>query len=236
MLNKLIIAIDGYSACGKSTTARLAARILGYRYIDTGAMYRAVTLYFLEHRISVTDPRAVSKALEKIDISLRVNERGETITFLNGLNVEHEIRDLRVSDQVSMISALKPVRKMLVDQQRKIGMNKGVIMDGRDIGTVVFPDADLKFFLIADLRVRAERRQRELLEKGVRADLDAVIENIRERDRLDSTRAESPLRQAPDAIMLDTTHLTIEEQVDEVVRRAVSLMVMPHHATFRTPL
>jgi cytidylate kinase len=227
MLKRLIIAIDGYSACGKSTTARSAARILGYRYIDTGAMYRAVTLYFLDHHVSLTNPREVDRALEQINISFRVNAAGESETFLNGLNVEQAIRELRVAEKVSQVSALKAVRTKLVDQQRKIGRHKGVVMDGRDIGTVVFPDADLKFFMTADIKVRAMRRQRELLEKDILADLDSVIENLRERDRIDTTRAESPLRQAPDAIVIDTTHLTIDEQVDEVVRRAVSLMVKP---------
>ena len=227
MLNRLIIAIDGYSACGKSTTARSAARILGYRYIDTGAMYRAVTLYFLDNHISLTNPKEVDRALQQINISFRVNAAGDSETFLNGLNVEQAIRELRVAEMVSQVSALKPVRLKLVDQQRKIGRQKGVVMDGRDIGTVVFPDADLKFFMTADIMVRAMRRQRELLEKDILADLDSVIENLRERDRIDTTRTESPLRQAPDAIVIDTTHLTIDEQVDEVVRRAVSMMVKP---------
>lgn len=227
MLKRLIIAIDGYSACGKSTTARAVARILGYRYIDTGAMYRAVTLYFLDHHVAITNPKEVARALEDITISFRVNTAGDSDTYLNGLNVEQEIRELRVAESVSQVSALKPVREKLVQQQRKIGKDKGIVMDGRDIGTVVFPDADLKFFMTADIAVRAERRQRELLEKNILADLDSVIQNIMERDRIDTTRSESPLRQAPDAIVLDTTHLTIDEQVDEVVRRAVSLMLKP---------
>ncbi len=223
--NRLIIAIDGYSACGKSTTARAAARILGYRYIDTGAMYRAVTLYFLEHHVAVTNPKEVIRALEQIHITFRVAPNGSSETFLNGLNVEQEIRELRIAEKVSEVSALKPVREKLVQQQRRIGKEKGVVMDGRDIGTVVFPEADLKFFMTADITVRAMRRQQELLEKDVLVDLDTVIRNIRERDLADTQRTESPLRQAHDAIVLDTTHLTIEEQVDEVVRRAVSLMV-----------
>ncbi|MCS6972918.1 MAG: (d)CMP kinase [Cyclobacteriaceae bacterium] len=226
-MKRLIIAIDGYSACGKSTTARAVARILGYRYIDTGAMYRAVTLYFLDHHVAITNPKEVARALDNITISFRVNPAGDSDTYLNGLNVEQEIRELRVAESVSQVSALKPVREKLVQQQRKIGKDKGIVMDGRDIGTVVFPDADLKFFMTADITVRAERRQRELLEKNILADLDSVIQNIMERDRIDTTRSESPLRQAPDAIVLDTTHLTIDEQVDEVVRRAVSLMLKP---------
>jgi cytidylate kinase len=226
-LNRLIIAIDGYSACGKSTTARAAARVLGYRYIDTGAMYRAVTLYFLNHHISLTNPKEVIRALEQINISFRVDSAGNSLTFLNGLNVEEEIRELRVAEKVSQVSTLKPVREKLVQQQRKIGREKGVIMDGRDIGTVVFPEADLKIFMTADITVRAMRRQRELLEKDILIDLDTVIRNIKERDLTDTTRVESPLRQAPDALVLDTTHLTIDEQVDEVVRHAVALMVKP---------
>lgn len=226
-LNRLIIAIDGYSACGKSTTARAAARVLGYRYIDTGAMYRAVTLYFLNHHISLTNPKEVIRALEQINISFRVDSAGNSLTFLNGLNVEEEIRELRVAEKVSQVSTLKPVREKLVQQQRKIGREKGVIMDGRDIGTVVFPEADLKIFMTADITVRAMRRQRELLEKDILIDLDTVIRNIQERDLTDTTRVESPLRQAPDALVLDTTHLTIDEQVDEVVRHAVALMVKP---------
>lgn len=224
-LNRLIIAIDGYSACGKSTTARAVARILGYRYIDTGAMYRAVTLYFLDNHVALTNPKEVARALEQIHITFRVGTGGSSETFLNGRNVEQEIRDMRVAEKVSEVSALKPVRQKLVQQQRKIGKDKGVVMDGRDIGTVVFPEADLKFFMTADITVRAIRRQQELLANDVLADLDMIVQNIRERDLIDTTRAESPLRQAPDAIVLDTTYLTIEEQVDEVVRRAVSLMV-----------
>ncbi|GIV38125.1 MAG: cytidylate kinase [Cyclobacteriaceae bacterium] len=224
-LSRLIIAIDGYSACGKSTTARAVARILGYRYIDTGAMYRAVTLYFLDNHVALTNPKEVARALEQIHITFRVGPGGSSETFLNGLNVEQEIRDMRVAEKVSEVSALKPVRQKLVQQQRRIGKEKGVVMDGRDIGTVVFPEADLKFFMTADITVRAIRRQQELLANEVLADLDTIVRNIRERDLIDTTRAESPLRQAPDAIVLDTTYLTIEEQVDEVVRRAVSLMV-----------
>ncbi|QOI98867.1 MAG: (d)CMP kinase [Flammeovirgaceae bacterium] len=225
MLNKIIIAIDGYSACGKSTTARQAARILGYRYIDSGAMYRAVTMYFLEQHVAVTNPKEVSRALQKVSISFKVNAKGVSETYLNGLNVEQEIRDIRVSEYVSRVSTIKEVRQAMVEQQRKMGKDKALVMDGRDIGTVVFPQAELKFFMTADMLVRAFRRQRELLEKDIMVDLDTVIENIQERDRIDTTRAESPLRQAPDSIVIDTTHITITEQVDEVVRRAISAMV-----------
>ncbi|MCK6618226.1 MAG: (d)CMP kinase [Cyclobacteriaceae bacterium] len=225
MLNKIIIAIDGYSACGKSTTARQAARILGYRYIDSGAMYRAVTMFFLDHHVALTNPKEVSRALQKVSISFKVNAKGLSETYLNGLNVEQEIRDIRVSEHVSQVSTIKEVRQAMVEQQRKMGKDKALVMDGRDIGTVVFPQAELKFFMTADILVRAFRRQRELLEKDIMVDLDSVIENIQERDRIDTTRLESPLRKAPDSIVIDTTHITISEQVDEVVRRAISAMV-----------
>jgi cytidylate kinase len=221
-LKKIVIAIDGYSACGKSTTAKQVAGILGYRYIDTGAMYRAVTLYFLEHHISLTNPKEINKALQEIHISFKVNSKNITETFLNGLTVENEIRKMRVSEQVSNVSTIKEVRKAMVEQQRKLGREKGVIMDGRDIGTVVFPQAELKLFMTADVLVRAYRRQKELLLKKQLVDLDEVVDNILQRDQIDTTRAESPLRQAEDAHIIDTTYITIDEQVDEVVRMALT--------------
>lgn len=221
-LGKIIIAIDGYSACGKSTTAKEVAAILGYRYIDSGAMYRAVTVYFLEHHVSLTNPKEVTKALHNIHISFKVNAKGISETYLNNLNVEKEIRRMRVSENVSPVSAIKEVRAAMVEQQRRMGKEKGIVMDGRDIGTVVFPKAELKFFMTADILVRAFRRQRELLADDRLVDLDLVIENIQKRDQIDTTRAESPLRQASDAIVIDTTHITIDEQVDEVIRLALS--------------
>lgn len=223
---KIIIAIDGYSACGKSTTAKEVAAILGYRYIDTGAMYRAVTLYFLDHHISLTNPKELKKALLDIHITFHVNSKGVCETFLNGLNVEKDIRKMRISEQVSPVSAIKEVRVAMVEQQRRMGRERGVVMDGRDIGTVVFPHADLKFFMTADISVRAFRRQQELLEKKQLVDLDEVVTNLLERDRIDTTRKESPLIQAPDATVIDTTHITIDEQVDEVVRKALSSMIV----------
>ncbi|MCU0358713.1 MAG: (d)CMP kinase [Cyclobacteriaceae bacterium] len=226
-MSKIVIAIDGYSACGKSTTAREVARILGYRYIDSGAMYRAVTLYFLNQHISLTNPKEIDRALQQINISFKINARNSTETFLNGLCVEEEIRDMRISDQVSPVSAIKAVREAMVAQQRKLGKEKGIVMDGRDIGTVVFPEAELKIFMSADTNVRAFRRQKELMEKNILINLDEVIENIRKRDQIDTTRTESPLRKAPDAIELDTTYITIEEQVDEVVRLAIARKVTP---------
>jgi cytidylate kinase len=221
-LDKIVIAIDGYSACGKSTTAKDVATILGYRYIDSGAMYRAVTVYFLEHHISLSNPKEIAKALQNINISFKINSKGITETYLNNLNVEKDIRRMRVSENVSPVSAIREVRSAMVEQQRKLGKEKGIVMDGRDIGTVVFPKAELKFFMTADILVRAFRRQRELLAMDRLVDLDTVIENIESRDRIDTTRAESPLRKADDAIVIDTTHITIDEQVDEVIRTAVS--------------
>jgi cytidylate kinase len=224
-LRKIVIAIDGYSACGKSSTAKSVASILGYRYIDTGAMYRAVTLYFMEHHVALTNPKEVGRSLQQINISFKVNSRNVSETYLNGLNVEKAIRSMRVSERVSEVSAIKDVRTAMVDLQRKMGKEKAVVMDGRDIGTVVFPLAELKLFMRADLLVRAFRRQRELLEKDRLVDLDDVISNIVQRDEYDTTRTESPLRRANDAILIDTTYITLEEQVDEVVRMALAEMM-----------
>ena len=220
-MRKIIIAIDGYSACGKSTTAREVAKILNYKYIDSGAMYRAVTMYFLDHHVALTNPKEVSKALDAINISFRTNALGASETYLNNLNVEAEIRDMRIADNVSEVSALPAVRKAMVEQQRKMGKEKAIVMDGRDIGTVVFPQAALKMFLTANIMVRAYRRQQELLDSNELVDLDLVIQNLQKRDHLDSTRKESPLAQAPDALPLDTSHITIDEEVDEVVRLAI---------------
>lgn len=219
---KIVIAIDGYSACGKSTTAKEVARILGYRYIDSGAMYRAVTLYFLDNHIALSNPKDVARALPQIHISFNINSKGISETYLNNLNVEKEIRRMRISENVSPVSAIREVRVAMVEQQRRMGKEKALVMDGRDIGTVVFPNAELKFFMTADMVVRAIRRQKELLENDRLVDLDEVIENIAQRDRIDTTRKESPLQKANDAIVIDTTHITLDEQVDEVVRHAVS--------------
>lgn len=225
-LRKIVIAIDGYSACGKSSTAKLVANILGYKYIDTGAMYRAVTLYFMEQHVALTNPKEISRALQQVNISFKVNSRNISETYLNGLNVERGIRSMRVSERVSEVSAIKEVRTSMVEQQRKMGRERGVVMDGRDIGTVVFPHAELKVFMSADLLVRAFRRQKELLEKDRLVDLDDVITNIVQRDEIDTTRSESPLRQADDAIHIDTTHVTLDEQVDEVIRLAMAKMIV----------
>jgi len=222
---KIVVAIDGYSACGKSSTAKEVSKILGYRYIDTGAMYRAVTLFFLDHHVALTNPKEVNKALDQIHITFKVNSKGKTETFLNGLSVENEIRSMRVSEMVSQVSTIKDVRLAMVEQQRRMGKEKGVVMDGRDIGTVVFPQAELKLFMRADLLVRAFRRQKELLDRNQMVDLDDVLENILERDRIDTTRIESPLRQAEDAVVIDTTHVSFDEQVDEVVRLSIARML-----------
>jgi len=224
-MRKIIIAIDGYSACGKSTTAKEVAKVLGFRYIDSGAMYRAVTLYFLEHHISLTNPREVDKALAQIKISFQVNKKGKTETFLNGVIVEKEIRDMRVSEDVSQVSTLAPVRHAMVEQQRRMGKERSIVMDGRDIGTVVFPDSELKLFLTADVLVRAFRRQKELLDRDEMIDIDTIVENLLKRDEIDSTRQESPLRKATDAIEIDTTYITIGEEVEEVIRLALGRML-----------
>ena len=224
-MRRIIIAIDGYSACGKSTTAKAVAKIIGYRYIDSGAMYRAVTLYFLDQRVALTNQKEIVKALQEIRITFQISGDGITETFLNGLNVERKIRKMKISENVSQVSAIKEVRMAMVEQQRKLGKDKKIVMDGRDIGTVVFPDAELKLFLTADILVRAFRRQRELLEKDDLVDLDTIIANLQRRDEIDSHRKESPLVQAKDAIVIDTTHITIDEQVDEVVRLALGFIV-----------
>ncbi|MBN8650973.1 MAG: (d)CMP kinase [Cytophagales bacterium] len=226
-MRKIIIAIDGYSACGKSTTARAVAQELNYRYIDSGAMYRAVTLYFLDHHVALTNPKEVDRALQQIKVSFVVNSKGSSETFLNGINVEKEIRKMRISENVSQVSTIRAVRVAMVEQQRRMGKDRGVVMDGRDIGTVVFPEAELKVFVTAEILVRAFRRQKELLERDDLVDIDSIIENLQQRDSIDSNRAESPLRKAEDATGIDTTHITIDEQVDEVIRLALTKMIRP---------
>lgn len=217
-MKKIIIAIDGYSACGKSTTAKKLAKKLNYAYVDSGAMYRAVTLYFQQHHISISNPKQVEKALEEIHIEFKNNPvTNENETYLNKINVEKEIRTLEVAKMVSEVAAISAVRKEMVEQQKKMGKHKGIIMDGRDIGTKVFPDAELKIFMTADKVVRAERRQKELLEKGDVLDLAEIIKNIEHRDLIDSTRKESPLIQANDAWLLDNTKLTMDQQLNIVL-------------------
>lgn len=213
-----IIAVDGYSSCGKSTFARLIARELNYVYIDSGAMYRAVALYCLENNILAGGEPLTEKLqgeLKNIIIRFRINENsGMQETWLNGKNVEEEIRGIEVSAVVSKISQIREVRSKMVGLQRKIGQNGGVVMDGRDIGTVVFPEAHLKIFMTAEVDVRARRRYKELLEKGMEVGLDEITANIRMRDYEDENRKESPLRRAVDAVMLDNSHMTIDQQME----------------------
>ncbi len=217
-MNKIVIAIDGNSGCGKSTTAIALAQKLKYIYIDTGAMYRAVTLFFIKHKIDLKNDQEVELALKQIDISFKYNiETGKNETFLNGRNVEDKIRQMEVSNLVSPVSVISSVRRKLVEQQRRLGKGKGVIMDGRDIGTVVFPDAELKIFMTADLNIRAQRRLKELLEQHTEVELAEVIENLENRDRIDSSRADSPLKKADDAHLVDTGNLTFDEQVDIIL-------------------
>jgi len=217
-MKKIIIAIDGNSGCGKSSTAKVIARELQYIYIDTGAMYRAVTLFFIEHGVDLKNDTDVELALQQIDISFEFNRNtGKNETYLNGMNVEHDIRQMEVSNLVSPVSEISRVRRKLVDQQRRLGQQKGVVMDGRDIGTVVFPDAELKIFMTASLEVRAQRRKLELKEKGVEVDIQDVLDNLQNRDRIDSSRADSPLKKAEGAIDIDTSNLAFDEQVQKIL-------------------
>lgn len=225
-MKKIVVAIDGHSSCGKSTTAKLVAKELAYAYIDTGAMYRAVTLYFLQHYIDLTNPKKIQQALTDIHITFARNAKTRrNEVFLNGLNVEDEIRKMYISNKVSEVSVLPEVRRALVQQQQKMGKRRGVVMDGRDIGTAVFPDAEVKIFMTADVLTRAQRRQRELLEKNEMVPLDEIVANLKKRDFIDSTRQESPLIQAPDAALLDTSHITIDEQVEFVLLKVSEKMV-----------
>jgi len=216
-MKKITIAIDGHSSCGKSTMAKDLAREVGYIYVDTGAMYRCVTLYALRKGLFCADGSVKTAELEQempnIDITFRLNgETGRPDAYLNGECVEREIRSLEVSSHVSPIAAIGFVRRALVARQQLMGRDKGVVMDGRDIGTVVFPDAELKVFVTASARVRAQRRYDELQAKGMPADFDDILKNVEERDYIDSHREESPLRQADDALLLDNSSMTIEEQ------------------------
>jgi cytidylate kinase len=224
-MRKINIAIDGHSACGKSTTAKQVATVLGYTYIDTGAMYRAVTLYFLKNGIDFKDDHAVKEAIDSMDITFEwVIPNEPAHTFLNGKDVEAEIRAPFVAEKVSEVSTISAVRKFLVAQQQKMGMHKGVVMDGRDIGTVVFPDAELKVFMTADPDIRAKRRQDELKAKGIDQPLDEVKKNLLSRDHIDSTRSDSPLKLAEDAIVIDTSYLSMNEQAEKVLTLAYKLM------------
>jgi cytidylate kinase len=215
MLPKIIITIDGFSSCGKSTLAKQLAQKLNYTYIDSGAMYRAITLYFLRNNIDWANKNEISNALKNITLQfLPKKHSGNTEIYLNGENVEYIIRDLVIAEKVSEIAALPEVRKFAVAAQQQIGKNKGIVMDGRDIGTTVFPDAELKIFMVADEAVRVERRFAEMFEKNPNITLDEVRTNIALRDYIDSNRKVSPLTKADDAIVLDNTNLTQKEQLD----------------------
>ena len=214
---KIVIAIDGFSSCGKSTFAKAIAAKLGYIFIDTGAMYRAVTLYALEHGAIVegeVDAARVEELLSQIEISFRFNEeRGASDIYINGVYAEERIRTIEVSNCVSKVSSIGVVRKKLVAMQQQMGRERGVVMDGRDIGTVVFPDAEMKIFMTADPQVRAERRYKELTAKGDNVTLEEIVENVISRDKADMTRAISPLRRADDALELDNSYMSVEEQM-----------------------
>lgn len=223
-MEKIIIAIDGFSSCGKSTMAKDLAHELGYIYVDTGAMYRCVALYALQHKLFLKDGEInipeLEAAMPNINISFKLNkETGRPDTYLNNENVENKIRTMEVSSHVSSIAAIPFIREALVAQQQKMGKDKGIVMDGRDIGTVVFPNAELKIFVTASPEVRAQRRYDELMEKGMEADYNEILENVKQRDYIDSHRDVSPLRKADDAIELDNSNISIEEQKQWLIKQ-----------------
>ena len=214
-MKKIIVTIDGWSSCGKSTLAKQLAKSLGYVYIDSGAMYRAITLYFLRNHIDWSDDKQVTDALSQVNLDFAFNPKSQQSEMhLNEENVEYMIRDLVVAEKVSEVAALPLVRTFAVAQQQKMGADKGIVMDGRDIGTTVFPDAELKIFMTADIMVRVERRFKEMYEKNPNVTIDEVKHNLELRDYIDSNREVSPLRMAEDAILLNNTQLTMEEQLD----------------------
>ena len=223
-MKKIIIAIDGFSSCGKSTMAKDLAKEIGYIYIDSGAMYRAVTLYCLEHSLfnadgSIREPE-LKRRMKDIRITFRLNPETQLpMTFLNGTNVEERIRTLEVSSHVSPVAALGFVRQAMVEQQQAMGKEKGIVMDGRDIGTAVFPQAELKIFVTASARIRAQRRYDELKAKGQDVSFEDILKNVEERDRIDQTREISPLRKADDAILLDNSRMTVNEQKEWLKER-----------------
>ncbi|MBI2731120.1 MAG: (d)CMP kinase [Sphingobacteriales bacterium] len=222
---KIIITIDGWSSCGKSTLAKQLAKKLGYIYIDSGAMYRAITLYFLRNHVDWTDGKEVTEALSNISLEFEYNPASDkSEILLNGENVEYVIRDLVIAEKVSDIAAIKEVRAFAVTQQQKMGEKKGIVMDGRDIGTVVFPDAALKIFMTADNAVRVERRFKELYDKNPNITIEEVKSNLEMRDYIDSHREISPLKKADDAIILDNTMLTEKQQLDMAVSWAKGLI------------
>jgi len=228
----ITIAIDGYSSCGKSTLAKALAEKLGFVFIDSGAMYRAVTLYCLRHDLikdSKVDLEKIENSLANINLKFKFNKSTDKFDmYLNNENVEELIRLPDVAANVSIISTIKSVRKKLVREQRKISQNTSIVMDGRDIGSVVFPNADIKFFITASQQIRTERRLKELTSKGVQITYDEVLKNIQERDHLDSTREESPLIKTSDAILIDTTHLTPEQQLSIAMNYTSELLQKEH--------
>lgn len=225
MSKKIIITIDGWSSCGKSTLARQLARELGYVYVDSGAMYRAITLYFLRNNVDLDDKKEIRKALESITLEFVFNPAsGNSEIYLNGENVEYLIRDLIIAEKVSDVAAIKEVRELAVAQQQLIGKKKGIVMDGRDIGTVVFPKAELKIFMTADNAVRVQRRFRELYAKNPNVSIEEVKDNLEMRDYIDSHREVSPLRKAKDALELDNTNLTEKEQFKKALAWAKERM------------
>ena len=223
--NKIVIAIDGYSGCGKSSTAKAVAKAMNYAYIDTGAMYRAVTLFFIQNEISLSDVNKIKEAMLQIKLSFLFNKESQANEiYLNDTNVEFEIRKMYISEAVSPVSALKEVREEMVRLQRDLAKSKAVVMDGRDVGTVIFPKAELKIFMQANVEVRAERRKIELEREGQSVSLAEVISNFKERDRIDTSREFSPLRQAEDAILVDSTFLSFQEQVDIIIDKAKAVI------------
>lgn len=228
-MKKITIAIDGHSSCGKSTMAKQLAKQLGYIYVDTGAMYRAVTLYAMRNGLITEDNNVDSDGLRnrmsQIAISFKFNETtGRPDTYLNGERVEDEIRGIEVSNHVSPVAAIPFVRRAMVDMQREMGKEKGIVMDGRDIGTTVFPDAELKVFVTASAEVRAKRRYDELSQKGMPADYEEILKNVQERDYIDSHREVSPLRPAEDAVILDNSDMTIPEQQEWLLSKAKAML------------
>ena len=220
-MKRIIIAIDGFSSCGKSTMAKALARNIGYLYFDSGAMYRAVALFCMQNGLMEGEDintAALRERLDEIHISFEADpETKNSVTLLNGVNVEHEIRSLEVSRFVSKVAALDFVRSAMVDQQREMGKQKGIVMDGRDIGTTVFPNAEMKVFVTASAEVRAQRRYDELVARGDNPDFNDILENVLQRDHIDQTREVSPLRKADDALLLDNSDLTREEQMNWLV-------------------
>lgn len=220
-MKKIIIALDGHAGCGKSTTAKTVAKALDYIFIDTGAMYRAVTYQFLSNNVDFSDAIEVERALSEISLKFVLNpETGIGDIHVNDINVEPFIRNMEITSRVSDVASIKAVRVFNVAEQQKMGVEKGIVMDGRDIGTVVFPDAELKIFMTADVTVRAKRRLIEMESKGVKTNLEDVEADIKNRDHLDSTRKESPLKKADDAIVVDTSGLTINQQVESILKLA----------------